>query len=122
MSTASLLGILASVTVTALAQLCLKLASSRYAGPMFGEGFVGSVVSQVLHPLTLVAMLAYALSLVLWLLALRNVPLSVAYPFAGLTLALVSLLGIIGLGEPVSATKLIGIGLIIVGTIVLARA
>lgn len=122
MSTASLLVILASVVVTALAQLCLKLASERYAGPIFGDGFLGSVVSQMLHPLTIVAMFAYVLSLVLWLLALRNVPLSVAYPFAGLTLALVSLFGIVFLGEAVSAPKLAGVGLIVAGTVVLARA
>jgi undecaprenyl phosphate-alpha-L-ara4N flippase subunit ArnF len=99
MSLQSLLAILGSVVVTALAQLCMKIASRQFSGEQALNTLAGSLFQQMLHPLSLVAMLAYAVSLVLWFLALRNVPLSVAYPFAGLTLALVALLGVGVLGE-----------------------
>ena len=122
MSITSLLYILGSVVVTAVAQLCMKLASRQFAGQQGFDSLVTSLFQQMLHPLSLVAVAAYGLSLILWFLALRDVPLSVAYPFAGLTLALVALLGIGVLGEAVTLPKVAGIALIVAGVVVLARA
>jgi len=112
------------VVVTAVAQLCIKVASRQFSGGATAGNAVslaGSLVQQALHPLSIVAVFAYAISLLLWFLALRDVPLSVAYPFAGLTMALVAALGIVVLGESVDLPKLVGITLIIAGVVLLAR-
>jgi multidrug transporter EmrE-like cation transporter len=58
---------------------------------------------------------------VLWLLALREVPLTIAYPFMGLTLVLVELLGVFVLGETLGAAKLAGMALVCAGLVLLAR-
>ncbi|MFK7965191.1 MAG: multidrug efflux SMR transporter [Burkholderiaceae bacterium] len=121
MKLSALLIVLASVSLTALAQLALKLASSRFAAPPADQGFIASLIAQFMHPLTLSAMVLYGGSLVLWLIALRDVPLSVAYPFAGLTIALVAVLGIVVLGEGLAWPQAFGIGMIAVGVIVLAK-
>lgn len=121
MKLSALLVVLASVSLTALAQLALKLASSRFVSPPAEEGFLAGLIAQFVHPLTLSAVVLYVGSLLLWLVALRDVPLSVAYPFAGLTIALVAVLGIVVLGEGLAWPQAVGIGMIAAGVIVLAR-
>ena len=116
-----LMTVLCSVSLTALAQLALKLASAHYEPATPDSGFLPGLLAQVLHPLTLAAIVAYAGSLALWLIALREVPLSVAYPFAGVTIALVAVLGAVVLGEGLSWSQIAGIGLIAAGVLLLAR-
>jgi len=121
MKLSALLVVLASVSLTALAQLALKLASSRFVSPPSEHGFLASLIAQFVHPLTLSAVALYVGSLLLWLIALRDVPLSVAYPFAGLTIALVAVLGSVVLGEGLAWPQAIGIAMIAAGVVVLAR-
>ena len=64
---------------------------------------------------------SYAASLVLWLLALREVPLTVAYPFMGLALVFVALLAMVVLGERLSGAQLLGMAFVCVGLTLLAR-
>jgi len=122
MNAGSLLLILGSVALTAVAQLCIKIASGRFAGATTRETLLPSLMAQFLDPLSLIAVAAYVISLFLWFLALRDVPLSVAFPFTGLTMALVSLLGIVALGETLSGTKIAGVALAIVAVLLLSRS
>jgi uncharacterized membrane protein len=57
-----------------------------------------------------------------WMAALSKFQLSYAYPFTSLSFVLVLVLSALLLKEPVSAPRIIGVGLIIVGTIVAARS
>lgn len=113
--------ILASVSLTALAQLALKLSSARHAADAGGAALLPSLLAQFTNPWTIAGMIAYGLSFVLWILALREVPLTLAYPFMGLTLVLVAALGVVVLGESFSLTKLAGMLLVCSGLVVLAR-
>ncbi len=117
-----LLIVLDSVLLTAGAQLALKIASGRHAEPSETTGWFQSILMQLLDPLTIAAIGLYVGSLVLWLLALRSLPLSLAYPFSGLTIAVVALLGWFFLKESISVTHLIGMGLILAGVVMLAQA
>ncbi|NLD68822.1 MAG: EamA family transporter [Limnobacter sp.] len=121
MSPRSLLIILASVTLTALAQLALKLSSSRHAGEVASGGLLRSLLEQFMNPWTIAGLVGYGLSFVLWLLALRDVPLTIAYPFMGLTLVLVAIFGVALLGETLGAAKLFGMLLVCAGLVLLAR-
>lgn len=121
MSPRSLLIILASVTLTALAQLALKLSSARHAGEVASGGLLRSLLEQFLNPWTIAGLVGYGLSFVLWLLALRDVPLTIAYPFMGLTLVLVAIFGVTLLGETLGAAKLFGMLLVCAGLVLLAR-
>jgi small multidrug resistance pump len=80
-----------------------------------------SLLSQLLDPLTVTATIAYAASFVLWVLALRQLPLSIAYSFSGLTIALVTVSSVLLLNETLSLYQIGGIILIIIGILLLWR-
>ncbi|MGB7302504.1 MAG: EamA family transporter [Burkholderiaceae bacterium] len=121
MTVAPLLIILASVLLTAGAQLALKVTSGRFSAPTGSDGLLNSVIGQLLDPLTILALALYVGSTILWLLALRQVPLSMAFPFSGLTIAIVSVLSIIVLGESISWQHAVGILMIMIGVAMLAH-
>ena len=68
-------------------------------------------------PAVLIGMLCFGLSAVLWLFVLAKIPLSSAYPFVALGIAITVTAGRLLFSEPVSLIKLIGVGLVIVGVI-----
>lgn len=117
-----LLIVFGSVLLTAGAQLALKIASGRHAEPSESTGLVQSIVHQLLDPLTMAAIGLYVGSTVLWLLALRSLPLSLAYPFSGVTIAIVAFLGWAVLNESLSVTHIVGMLLIMVGVVLLAQS
>jgi multidrug transporter EmrE-like cation transporter len=61
-------------------------------------------------------------ALALWVAGLRQVELSVAYPFIALGLVLVSTLSWMFLGESMNVARIAGILLIAAGVLVVARA
>ena len=75
-----------------------------------------------LEPRILAGAACYAVSLVVWILALSKTPVSVAYPMVSLGFALNAVLAWWLLGEDLGALKLTGIGFIIVGVVLVARS
>jgi drug/metabolite transporter (DMT)-like permease len=57
-----------------------------------------------------------------WMAAMTNFELSYAYPFMSLNFVMVLLLSGWLLGEPVTLQRTLGVGMIVAGTIVAARA
>ena len=104
--------ILLAVLLGTAAQLLLKAGTN--ATP------VGLALA--LEPRILAGVACYAVSLVVWILALAKTPVSVAYPMVSLGFALNAVLAWWLLGENLSAMKLAGIGCIIVGVILVARS
>lgn len=89
--------------------VCLEIAG--VLGLRFSEGF------SLLLP-TAFALLAFTLALYLVSRVMKTLPVSVAYPvWAGGGTAGVALIGILLLGEAVSATKVVGILLVMAGVI-----
>jgi multidrug transporter EmrE-like cation transporter len=76
----------------------------------------------VLEPRIIAGIACYAVSLVVWILALAKTPVSVAYPMVSLGFALNALLAWWLLGEAVTPMRMAGIGIIIVGVILVARS
>ena len=104
--------ILLAVLLGTAAQLFLKAGTN--ATPV-GFGLA-------LEPRILAGVACYAVSLVVWVLALAKTPVSVAYPMVSLGFALNAVLAWWLLGESLSALKLAGIGCIIVGVVLVARS
>ena len=69
-----------------------------------------------------VALCCYALSVVIWILALSRVPVSIAFPMLSMAYVVNALAAYYLLGEPFSTTKLVGMAVIIVGVIIISRA
>ncbi len=112
MSLLSLSYILMAVFLGTAAQLFLKAGTN--ATPV-GFGLA-------LEPRILAGIGCYAVSLVVWILALAKTPVSVAYPMVSLGFALNALLAWWLLGEAVTPMRMAGIGVIIVGVFLVARS
>ncbi len=112
MSLLSLSYILMAVFLGTAAQLFLKAGTN--ATPV-GFGLA-------LEPRILAGIGCYAVSLVVWILALAKTPVSVAYPMVSLGFALNALLAWWLLGEAVTPMRMAGIGVIIAGVFLVARS
>jgi drug/metabolite transporter (DMT)-like permease len=111
------------VLLNALAQLGLK-AATRVSGPLIvGDAGVWQRALNVLVvPSLWYAILAYGLSLIVWLVGLSRVPVSQAYPL--LSLGYVINIGLAWwlLGEVPNVQRVAGIGVIVVGVVLVARS
>jgi multidrug transporter EmrE-like cation transporter len=66
-------------------------------------------------PWVLVGLGCFGLSAVVWLFVLSKIPLSSAYPFVALGIAITVVAGRYLFGEPISVAKLIGVAIILLG-------
>jgi multidrug transporter EmrE-like cation transporter len=69
-----------------------------------------------------VALGCYALSVVIWILALSRVPVSIAFPMLSMAYIVNAVAAWYLLGEAFSLTKVVGMGVIILGVIIISRA
>jgi drug/metabolite transporter (DMT)-like permease len=84
---------------------------------------VWHTTSQVLAvPVLWAALAAYAISVVVWLIGLSRVPVSQAYPLLSLGYVINALFAWWLLGETVSASRILGIGIVIAGVAIIARS
>ena len=79
------------------------------------------VIRLLLSPWVLSAILATFFAGVLWLLAMTRFELSYAYPFMSLNYVLVVGASVLLFSESLSAPKLIGTALVIVGVVVISQ-
>lgn len=112
-----------SVFLATAGQLMLRAGMKRI-------GYVGTerlgrpmelIVQVAREPRVALGLLVFAISAVVWLIVLSRVPLSVAYPFAGLTYILTVVFGKYVLDEQVPLLRWAGLTLILVGILVVAR-
>jgi multidrug transporter EmrE-like cation transporter len=104
--------ILAGVLLNAAAQLLLKAGTN--AQPL-GIGLA-------LEPHILGGLACYGVSVVVWVVALSKVPVSIAYPMLSIGYVVNALAAHYLLGEGLSAMRMTGIGVIIVGVFLVARS
>lgn len=113
--------VLASVALSALAQLALKTGATRVsASRPAGAGV--ELLGMAQSPLVLTGLALYGLGAVLWLFVLARAPLSLAYPFVGLGFVLTMLAGVFVLGEQVGAARIAGTLMIAAGCVLVARS
>jgi multidrug transporter EmrE-like cation transporter len=115
--------VLAGVLLNAAAQLLLK-AGTNAVGHF--EFHVDRLIPVVLKLATEVhilgGMACYAVSLVVWIMALSRVPVSIAYPMLSIGYVINAFVAWQWFGEDLSAQKLLGIGFIVVGGYVVTRS
>lgn len=83
---------------------------------------VPNFTSQLFDPRTLIGFALYGGAAVLYIVALRRIPLSVALPCTAVSYIAAALIGHYGFAEPLSAMRIGAIGLICVGVVLLAVA
>ena len=112
MSLASFAFILTGVLLNAGAQLLLKAGTN--ARPLG--------IALAIEPHILAGLACYVVSVVVWVIALSNVPVSVAYPMLSIGYVVNAVAAYYLLGEAVTPLRLVGIGVIIVGVFIVARS
>ena len=123
MSPVSLSLILSGVFLNAVAQLLLKAGVNAVGAFEFSRENIVPIGIKLAAQLPILGGLAcYVLSVGVWILGLSRVDVSVAYPMLSLGYVLNAFGAWWLFGEALSAQRLIGIGIIIVGVYVLARS
>jgi undecaprenyl phosphate-alpha-L-ara4N flippase subunit ArnF len=107
---------LGSVLLVSAAQLGMRWSMSRLPSP---EHWLTTRIDLSAVAVVLIAILAYALSMLCWLAALRDLPLGRAYSLLSISYALVYLLAasLPLFNEAFSLSKTIGVALVILGVI-----
>jgi len=80
------------------------------------------LVSQLLRPSTLAGLALYGSAAFLYIIALRKIPVSVAFPSVSLSYAIVAVLGHFLFGEPFGIKQIGGIVLIMGGVVLINQA
>ncbi len=123
MTTVSFALILTGVLLNAAAQLLLKAGTNAIGHFEFHlENLLPIGMKVAFQPFIMGGMACYAISLVVWIMALSRVPVSVAYPMLSIGYVVNAIVAHFWLGEPLAAQKLLGIGLIILGVYVVFRS
>lgn len=86
------------------------------------DGVIGLTWVVGTNPWVIGGMFLHISALVVWLWALSKVDISFAYPFLALGYVLVSTMAWLWLGEELNSMKVLGMGIIVVGILVLAKA
>jgi multidrug transporter EmrE-like cation transporter len=112
MTAASFSLILVGVLLNAAAQLLLKA----------GTNAMPLGVRLAVEPHILGGLACYAVSVVVWVIALSRVQVSIAYPMLSIGYVVNAIAAWYLLGEAVSGMRLAGIGIIVLGVFIVARS
>lgn len=111
------------VCLNAAAQLLLKAGTNAVGEIHLNAGNWFSTGLQLATQLPILGGLAcYGISLVVWIVGLSRVDVSLAYPLLSLGYVMGTLGAWYFLGEAVSAQRMLAIGVIIVGVVLLTRS
>jgi multidrug transporter EmrE-like cation transporter len=123
MSALSFALVLAGVLLNAAAQLLLKAGTNAVGKFEFAAANAVPVgLKLALEPHILGGIACYVISVVVWILALSRVEVSIAYPMLSIGYVVNAVAAYYLFGEAVTATRLVGIGIIILGVFIVARS
>lgn len=108
--------VLSVVGLLAVGQILFKLAAARIHFGTLRE----TAISLAMNPYLIAGAILYSATIILWILVLREVPISRAYPFTALAMIIVPVAGLAFFGESFSWTLVIGGALLIAGIVVIS--
>jgi len=115
--------VMTGVLLNAIAQLALK-ASVSDTGiiNLDMQSLLSSAGSLAFNLWLWIGLICYAISVVVWILALSRVDVSIAYPMLSIGYIVNAVAAWHLFDEPMNLGKVVGIGIIIVGVYILARS
>lgn len=123
MNTLSFILVLTGVLLNAAAQLLLKAGTNAVGHFEFHVDNVLPVGWKLAtQPHILGGMACYAVSLVVWIMALSRTPVSIAYPMLSIGYVINAFVAYSWFGEPLASQKLLGIAFIVLGVWLVARS
>lgn len=114
--------ILLSVSMSAVAQILLKTGLVAPSVTEAGSGVIATVLRMLLNPWVIGGLGLYFLGAIVWLFVLSRSEVSYAYPFVSLGFVLTMILGATIFGEHVGPARIVGTLLIISGIVFVARS
>ena len=115
--------ILLTVTLSACAQLALKLGVAKpQMAHALQSGVIDAMLTGAISPLIWLGLIIYGLSVAMWLWVLSKVDLSAAYPFVGVSFLVTMAFGVFILDESVTPMRIIGTILIVSGCILVGKS
>lgn len=125
MKVADFAWVLGGVLLNAVAQLLLK-AGAASAGPISvaagGPALWRTATGLAQHPAILGGLVCYAISVLVWIVALSRAEVSIAYPMLSIGYVVNALLAWWLFGEHVGVQRWLGIGIIVIGVVLVARS
>ena len=123
MKTTEFLLILTGVLLNAGAQLLLK-AGTRAVGTFdfSGRALLTAGCQIAAQPAILAGLACYGVSVVVWIMALSRVEVSIAYPMLSIGYVVNALAAWWLFGEMLTAPRLVGIFIIVIGVALVARS
>ena len=106
------LALAAAISVSLVGQVLLKA----------GAGGAGGFLQQLFRPVTMIGLVCYGGAALLYIVALRRIPMSVALPCTAASYVVIALVGHFAFGEALGPQKVMAIALISAGVVVLASA
>ncbi|MES2355148.1 MAG: SMR family transporter [Pseudomonadota bacterium] len=123
MNTISFSLILLGVLLNATAQLLLKAGANAVGHFAFSrENILPVGWKLATEPHIVGGLTCYVISVVVWIMALSRVQVSIAYPMLSIGYVVNALAAWYLFGEAVGLSRLIGIGIIMLGVFVVARS
>jgi multidrug transporter EmrE-like cation transporter len=115
--------VLAGVLLNAAAQLLLKAGTNGIGTFAFtADNLVPVGIKVASNPFIVSGLGCYAVSVVVWIMALSRVEVSLAYPMLSIGYVVNAVAAWYLFGEALTAQRMIGIGTIIVGVFLVARS
>jgi len=113
----------ATIILTVYGQLVIKWQVSRAGGLPVGDmAKIGFLLRLLLNPWVASGLAAALIAALSWMAAMTKLELSYAYPFMSLSFVLVLVLSALFLREPLTAYKVVGMALVVIGLIVSSRS
>ncbi len=123
MNLLSFILVLAGVLLNAAAQLLLKAGTNGIGAFAFtADNLVPVGIKIASNPFILGGLGCYAVSVMVWIMALSRVEVSLAYPMLSIGYVVNAVAAWYLFGEALTAQRMIGIGTIIVGVFLMARS
>ena len=115
--------ILATVLLNATSQILMKTGMTQvgkfeFSGASFRQMAVGAATNLFI----ICGLVTMVISMVTHLMSLSRFDVSFAFPFLSIAYVLVLLYGYFAMGENVTALRVAGVSLVVVGTVLIARS
>lgn len=119
----ALLLVLLGVGLNAAGQLLLKAGTNAVGHFEFhADNLIPVALKLALQPWILGGVVCYGISLVVWIMALSRVPVSIAYPMLSIGYVINAFIAYFWFGEALAMQKMLGIGFIMLGVVLITRS
>jgi drug/metabolite transporter (DMT)-like permease len=120
----SIVIIVASIIFSSLGHIFFKKGMMSFSGNFIlsSDKLYNTVFIALSSPWLIAGMVLHVIALLTWLVALRQVDITFAYPFLALGYVIVSVIAWLWLGEQITYYKIIGMLVIMIGLLILSRS